>query len=162
MAGLAARLTHECNTLHRRWLAFRRILMRRLWLAVRGRVLQRALPAAIAVLMVAAMPLVVVIAVIAAIAVMPTMLFVLMRLGLLHMLFAGAAVFRRDRHADQPLDIAEIRSLFVIAERDGDALGAGPRGAADAVDVALRHVRQVVIDDVADAIDVDAARRDIG
>ena len=50
----------------------------------------------------------------------------------------------------------------MVAERDRDALRAGARGAADAVHVALRDVRQVVVDDVADAVDVDAARRDVG
>ena len=49
-----------------------------------------------------------------------------------------------------------------VAERDRDAVGAGARGAADAVHVALRDVRQVVVDDVADAVDVDAARGDVG
>ena len=50
----------------------------------------------------------------------------------------------------------------MIAERDRDAVGAGARGAADAVDVALRNVRQVVVDDMGDAVDVDAAGGDVG
>ena len=49
-----------------------------------------------------------------------------------------------------------------VAERDRDAVGAGARGAADAVHVALRDVRQVEVDDVADAVDVDAAGGDVG
>ena len=52
--------------------------------------------------------------------------------------------------------------LVARAERDRDAVGAGARGAADAVDVALRDVRQVEVDDVADAVDVDAAGGDVG
>ena len=56
---------------------------------------------------------------------------------------AVAAVGRRNRHADQPLDVAQIRRLLVIAERDRHAVAAGARGAADAVDVRLRNVRQV-------------------
>src|SRR6185369_499953 len=75
---------------------------------------------------------------------------------------AGAPVGRRDRHPDQPFDIAEEGAFLVIAERDRHALGAGARGAADAVDVALRDVRKVVIEHVADAIDVDAAGGDVG
>ncbi len=71
-------------------------------------------------------------------------------------------VGRRDRDADQLLDVAQEGALLAVAERDRDAVGAGARGAADAVDVALRDVRQVEIDDVADAVDVDAARRDVG
>ena len=49
-----------------------------------------------------------------------------------------------------------------VAEGDRDAVGAGARGAADAVDIALRHVGQLEIDDMGDAVDVDAARRDVG
>ena len=68
----------------------------------------------------------------------------------------------RDRLADGLLDVAQERALFRIAERDGDAVIAGARGAADAVDVALRLVRQVEIDDMGDAVDVDAAGGDVG
>ena len=44
------------------------------------------------------------------------------------------------------------------------AMPAGARAAraADAVDVGLGHVGQVVVDDVRDAVDVDAARGDVG
>ena len=41
-------------------------------------------------------------------------------------------------------------------------VGAGARGAADAVDVAFRDVRQIVIEDMGDAVDVDAAGGDVG
>src|SRR5882672_10034473 len=75
---------------------------------------------------------------------------------------ATAAVGRRDGHADQPFDIAQERRLLVIAERDRHALGAGARGAADAVDVGFRNVRQIVVEHVADAVDVDAAGGDVG
>ena len=50
----------------------------------------------------------------------------------------------------------------LVAERDRDAGRAGAGGAADAVDVGLGHVRQIEVDDVRDAVDVDAARRDVG
>ncbi len=73
-----------------------------------------------------------------------------------------APVRRRDRHADQLLDVAQIGPLLAVAERDRHALRAGARSAADAVHVALRNVRKVVVDDMADAIDIDAARRDVG
>src|SRR5207245_2782592 len=73
-----------------------------------------------------------------------------------------APVGRRDRHANQLLDVAQERPLLAVAERDRDARGAGARGAADAVHVAFRDVGQIVIDHVADALDVDAARRDVG
>ena len=67
-----------------------------------------------------------------------------------------------NRHPDQLLDVAQERQLVVRAERDRDAVGAGARGAADAVHVAFRDVRQVEVDDVADAVDVDAAGGDVG
>ena len=73
-----------------------------------------------------------------------------------------ATVARRDRHPDQLLDVAQKGPLLGIAERDRDPVGAGAGGAADAVHVALRNVRQIVVDDVADALDVDAARGDVG
>src|SRR6185312_13636508 len=68
----------------------------------------------------------------------------------------------RERPARQPLDIAQQRPLLGAAKGERDAGAAGTRGAADAVDVALRHVRQVEIDDMGNAIDVDAAGGDIG
>ena len=76
----------------------------------------------------------------------------------MRLLFAGG----RDGHADHALDIAQEHAFLLVAERDGDAVGAGPRGAADAVDIAFGHVRQVVVDDVADAVDVDAAGGNVG
>ena len=69
---------------------------------------------------------------------------------------------RGDRHPDQLLDVAQERQLVMRAERDRDAVGAGARGAADAVHVAFRDVGQIEVDDVADAIDVDAAGGDVG
>src|SRR3546814_7682339 len=54
-----------------------------------------------------------------------------------------------------------VADLVGFAERHRDALGAGAGGAADAVHVGLRHVRQVEVDDVADLLHVDAAGRDV-
>src|ERR1044072_1002922 len=62
-----------------------------------------------------------------------------------------ASLGDRKLDLDQLLDVAQERHLLVVAERDGDAVRAGARGAANAVHVALRNVRQVVVDDVADA-----------
>jgi small subunit ribosomal protein S21 len=66
-------------------------------------------------------------------------------------------VGRRNRHANQFLDITQERRLRGVAQRDGDAFRSGSRCAAYAVHIGFRHVRQVEIDHVADAIDVDAA-----
>ena len=64
--------------------------------------------------------------------------------------------------ADQALDGSKVRHLFTIAERDGGAGCAGSAGAADAVDVGFRLVGQVVVDDVGNAVDVDAAAGNVG
>ena len=68
----------------------------------------------------------------------------------------------RDLLARGPLDIAQIAALVGGAEGDRNAIRAGARGAADAVDILLGNVGQVEIDDVADARDVDPARGDVG
>jgi hypothetical protein len=120
MAGLAARLSHECNILHRGWLA----LWRGSGRTICGGML-RALAAAIAGLGMAAMPLAV--AMVAATkraftrvllsAATITVLLVLMRRGMRHMLrLAGAAVLSRDRHADQLFDVPQIGRLLVITK----------------------------------------------
>ena len=61
----------------------------------------------------------------------------------------GAPVGGRDGDPDQPLDVAQERRLIARAERDGDAIGPGARGAADAMHIAFRDIGQVVVDDVA-------------
>src|SRR5262245_44348429 len=73
-----------------------------------------------------------------------------------------APIRRRDRNPNQLLDIAQQRALLAVTERDRDPIGAGARGAADAVHVAFGHVREVVIHDMADAIDVETAGGDVG
>src|ERR1700730_1303846 len=74
----------------------------------------------------------------------------------------GASVAQRYRHADEFFDVAQERHLFAVAQRDRDAGGAGARGTADAVHIGLRYVRQVVVYHMTDAVDVDAARGDVG
>src|SRR5258708_2862996 len=67
-----------------------------------------------------------------------------------------------DALVGQALDALELAALAAVAERQSDARGAGARGAADAVDIALGIGRQLVVDDVGHAHDVDAARGEIG
>src|SRR5678816_858961 len=61
-------------------------------------------------------------------------------------------VGRRGDHGDslvgQPLDALELAALAAVAERQGDARGAGTRRAADTMDVALGIDWQLVVDDV--------------
>ena len=57
--------------------------------------------------------------------------------------------------AGEALDLAQRAAIAVVGERDGDARRAGAAGAADAVDVVLGLPRQVEVDDVADAGDVE-------
>ncbi len=58
-----------------------------------------------------------------------------------------------DRNVDahQALDIAQQAAFVRTAESDRDAVTAGTGGTADAVDVGVRHFRQVVVEDVAEA-----------
>ena len=67
-----------------------------------------------------------------------------------------------DALVGQPLDTLELAALAAVAERDRNARGAGARGAADAMDIALGIRRQLEVDDVGHAVDVDAARGEIG
>ena len=71
-------------------------------------------------------------------------------------------VGRWDGHADELLDVAEKRRLIGVAEGDGHAIRAGARGAPDPMHIGFRHIGQIEVHDVADAVDIDAARRDIG
>ncbi len=67
-----------------------------------------------------------------------------------------------DRLLRQPLDRAQHAPLARIDQRDRHALAADAAGAADAVHVDFGRGRDVVVDDVRDVIDVEAARRDVG
>src|SRR5260221_10706902 len=71
-------------------------------------------------------------------------------------------VRRRNGHADQLLDIAKVRRLLGVAERDRDTCRPGSRGAADAMHISFRHIRQIEIDDVPDAVDIDTPRVYVG
>src|SRR5688500_10675311 len=67
-----------------------------------------------------------------------------------------------DVRSDEFLDVTQVLAFFGVAEGDGLAGGAGPAGAADAVDVGLGDVGEVVVDDVGDGVDVEAAGGDVG
>src|SRR6185437_992013 len=75
----------------------------------------------------------------------------------------GARIVHCDQSLlDEFFDVAQERPIRRIAERDRDAACAGTRGAADAVNIAFGHVRQLEIDDMRHVVDVDTARGDIG
>ena len=59
------------------------------------------------------------------------------------------------------LNVSEVVRLGVVAEGNRDALPSCAPRATDAVDVALRDVRQVVVEHVAHAVHVDATRGDV-
>src|SRR4029079_18344606 len=50
----------------------------------------------------------------------------------------------------------------MIAEGDGHALGARACGATNAMDITFGDVREVIIDHVADAVDVDSTGGNVG
>ena len=74
----------------------------------------------------------------------------------------AASAVHRNSHANKLLDVAQERHLFAVAQRNRDAVGARAGSAADPVHVGFRHVRQIEIHDVADAVHIDAARCNIG
>ena len=74
----------------------------------------------------------------------------------------GFGFLAGDGAADEALEVAEGAGVIGADEADGVADGLGAAGAADAVDVVFGVGGEVVIDDVRDAVDVDAAGGDVG
>ncbi len=80
----------------------------------------------------------------------------------------GAAGFkaRHDLHRHlffhHALDRRQQRTVFAADQRNRVAGAAGTTGAADAVHVIFGHVRQVVVDDMRQCVDVDTACGDVG
>src|SRR5690554_3542816 len=74
--------------------------------------------------------------------------------------------FRRvndgERTLCQSLNASQMATFGCIAEGNGDAAAARTRGAANAVNIAFRFVRQLIVDDMSNARNVNAARGDIG
>src|SRR5690606_22685094 len=68
----------------------------------------------------------------------------------------------RDLLLDVGLDVRQAHRIALAGEADRIALLAQARGAADAVDVVLGVERQVVVVDVLDAVDVQAAGGHVG
>jgi hypothetical protein len=77
------------------------------------------------------------------------------------------ACARRGRPVVEPapeelLDVFEEVPIVVVAERNRASGRTCTTGATDAVHVRLGDVRQLVVEDVRDAVDVDAACGDVG
>src|SRR6185503_15025628 len=59
----------------------------------------------------------------------------------------------RDLASDVRLDVRQRHDVLLAAEADRVAFGAGARRATDAVNVVLRVLRQVIVEDVTDIRD---------
>ena len=66
-----------------------------------------------------------------------------------------------DFLADEAFDGAEFFGFVGRDEREGIPRHVGATGAADAMDIVLRVLRDVVVDDMAHSGDVDTARSDV-
>ena len=55
-------------------------------------------------------------------------------------------IYHRNGLVDQFLDILQVSPFLCVAKRQGDPAGVGPSCPADAVDIGLRDVGQIVID----------------
>ena len=73
---------------------------------------------------------------------------------------------RNGRHrqtaADIRFDVRQRHDVFLAAETNGVAFGAGARGAADAMHVIFRILRKIVVEYVADIGNVQSARGNVG
>src|SRR5690606_29552678 len=67
----------------------------------------------------------------------------------------------RDAQVELPVDHRPLGLVVPVDEGHRDAGVAGAAGAPDAVDVGLLVVRALVVDDVRDVVDVDAAGGDV-
>src|SRR5262245_9869366 len=70
--------------------------------------------------------------------------------------------YRRDMLPNQALDSDQVRTLFEVAERIGNSRRAGASRSPDAVNVTFGFVRQIIINDVRDPVNVDTSRGDVG
>src|SRR5947199_2067790 len=71
-------------------------------------------------------------------------------------------VLDRDFLAYQLLDVLDICFLIGRAEGDGRPGGSGAARPANAVDVGLRYIRDLVVDHVMEIIDIDPAGGNVG
>jgi len=75
-------------------------------------------------------------------------------------LAGGGNSFNLD--AELAFQLEKFRALFAQEERGGNAAFTGAAGAADAMDEVFGDIGKIVIDDVGDVLNVDAASGDVG
>src|SRR5471030_2995443 len=68
----------------------------------------------------------------------------------------------RNQLLGEAFDALDVHAFSVVHQRDRQAVAAGAAGAADAVEVVFRELRQVVVEHVGDRRHVDAAGGDVG
>src|SRR4051812_8852622 len=87
-----------------------------------------------------------------------------LRIGVEHVTTSGLEArdrLGRDPSVQQAFDLAEERRLFGGNERDRVARGARTAGPADSMEIVLGDERQLVVHDVREVLDVEAAGRDL-
>ena len=67
-----------------------------------------------------------------------------------------------DRQPGQLFDVAQVTAFLVAAQRDRYAGRTGARRSADAVNIVFGNVRQLEVDDVRYAFDIDPSRGNVG
>ncbi len=67
-----------------------------------------------------------------------------------------------NRQPGQLFDVAQVTAFLVAAQRDRDAGCTGARRSADAVNIVFWNVRQLEVDDVRYAFDIDPSRGNVG
>lgn len=70
--------------------------------------------------------------------------------------------FNEDALTDQALDVLQTATLLTRAKRNSNPVKPGAGRAPDAVHIRLRHVGEIIIDDMGHRVDIDAARRNVG
>ena len=73
--------------------------------------------------------------------------------------FIGANL---EFHANQPFNGLEMFNFFVVTEGHGNTRISGPSRTSDAVHIGVWKIWQVIIDDMRDLVDINAARGNVG
>src|SRR5687768_13218771 len=71
-------------------------------------------------------------------------------------------IYHRHTQANQALDVAQVSPFFAVAEGIGNTGGSGTGGTSNAMHVAFRLVREIIVDNVRYAVNVDATRCNVG